>query len=113
MKIAIVGSGGRLGSALARAYASEHEIFGFRHVELDLALPAQVEHKLSPLSYDLLINCAALTNVDYCETHRDEAMRVNAEAVQQIAEICARKKARCIHIGTDYVFDGEKRSPYL
>src|SRR5438094_9473882 len=105
MKIAIAGSGGRLGSALARAYAAEHEVVGFRHAELDLASSEQVEQKLSPLSFDLLINCAALTNVDYCETHETEAMRVNAEAVRQIAEICVRKRVRCIHIGTDYVFD--------
>lgn len=112
MKIAIMGSGGRLGAALARAYASEHEVFGFRHADLDLASSEQIEQKLSPLSFDVLINCAALTNVDYCETHEAEAMRINAEAVHEIAKICSRKRARCIHIGTDYVFDGEKRTPY-
>lgn len=113
MKITILGSGGRLGAALARAYANEHEIFAFRHSDLDLASPEQVEQKLAPLSFDALINCAALTNVDYCETNEAEAMRINAEAVRQVAEICSRKRARCIHISTDYVFDGEKRSPYV
>lgn len=112
MKIVIVGSGGRLGAALARAYSGEHEIYGFSHASLDLALAEQVEQKLSALSYDVLINCAALTNVDYCETHATEAMRINADAVRQIAGICAHKRARCIHISTDYVFDGEKREPY-
>src|SRR4051812_8991793 len=113
MKIAILGSGGRLGAALARAYANEHEIYGFNHKALDLASSDQVEQTLAPLNFDALVNCAALTNVDYCETHEAEAMRINAEAVRQVAEICSRKRARCIHISTDYVFDGEKRTPYV
>lgn len=113
MTLAILGSGGRLGAALARAYAKDYEVHGFNHKMLDLASPEQVESVLAPLSFDVLINCAALTNVDYCETHEAEAMRINAEAVRQVAEICSRKRARCIHISTDYVFDGEKRTPYV
>ena len=59
-----------------------------------------------------LINTAAQTNVDRCETHQDEAFAINGEAPGVLAEICARKKARFIHISTDYVFDGTKNSPY-
>lgn len=73
---------------------------------------AQVEARLAPLSFDVLINCAALTNVDYCERHEEEAFRINAHAVRQLAEICVRQKARCLHISTDYVFDGKKSAPY-
>jgi dTDP-4-dehydrorhamnose reductase len=58
------------------------------------------------------VNCAAQTNVDRCETHMEEAMRINAHAVHTLAEICARKGARCVHISTDYVFDGGKNTPY-
>lgn len=112
MKLVILGSGGRLGAALARAYSGGHEVLGFNHASLDLASADQVEARLSGLSFDALINCAALTNVDYCETHEEEAMRINAAAVRQVAEICSRKRARCIHISTDYVFDGESREPY-
>ena len=72
-----------------------------------------IRDKLGGLDFDALVNCAALTNVDYCETHADEAHAINAGAVQVIAEICARKQRRCIHISTDYVFDGEKRTPYV
>ncbi len=112
LKIAILGSGGRLGAALARAYADEHEVIGFDHAKLDIGSAGQIDQALAPCSFDVLINSAALTNVDYCETHEEEAVRINADAVRQIAEICARKNARCIHISTDYVFDGEKTSPY-
>ncbi|MDP9098152.1 MAG: dTDP-4-dehydrorhamnose reductase, partial [Verrucomicrobiota bacterium] len=50
--------------------------------------------------------------VDRCETHQEEAFAINGEAPGVLAEICARKKARFIHISTDYVFDGEKHKPY-
>lgn len=114
MKIVVVGSGGRLGAALARRYReSGEEIFGFNHAALDLADDAALRSTLEPLGFEMLINCAALTNVDYCEAHAAEAHRLNAEAVRTIAEICARKKARCVHISTDYVFDGEKGSAYV
>ncbi len=112
LKIVIVGSGGRLGSALERIYSGVHEVTGFRREDLDLMDGAGIEKKLGALSFDALINCAALTNVDYCETHEREALQSNALAVQTIAEVCAKKHARCIHISTDYVFDGKARSPY-
>lgn len=112
-KIAIIGSGGRLGSALARAYADEFEVIGFSRAQADLANHELLEKSLMANDFDALINCAALTNVDYCEKHEAEAMRVNAGAVRVMAEIAARKNARLIQISTDYVFDGEKREPYL
>lgn len=113
MKIAIIGSGGRLGAALARVWRNEgDEIIGFSHASLDLADDAQLRSSLEPLDFDVLVNCAALTNVDYCETHEEEALRINAEAVRTVGQICAAKKRRCLHISTDYVFDGEKREPY-
>jgi dTDP-4-dehydrorhamnose reductase len=112
LKIVIVGSGGRLGSALERIYSGVHEVTGFRREDLDLMDGAGIEKKLGALSFDALINCAALTNVDYCETHEREALQSNALAVQTIAEVCAKKHARCIHISTDYVFDGKARKPY-
>ena len=111
-KIVIVGAGGRLGAALARTYAPDCEVIGFTHSELDLARLEVVRSTLVPLSFDALINAAALTNVDYCESHRDEAIRLNAAAPQVLAEICAEKKARFVHVSTDYVFDGELRRPY-
>ena len=114
MKVVVLGSGGRLGAALAREWrAAGDEVAGFDHAALDLADGAMIRDKLGGLDFDALVNCAALTNVDYCETHADEAHAINAGAVQVIAEICARKQRRCIHISTDYVFDGEKRSPYV
>ena len=112
MRIVILGAGGRLGAALTREYREKFEVAAFNHAQLDLATPNQIQEKLSPLEFDLLINCAALTNVDLCESQRSQAFAINAEAPKVLAEICSDKKAKLIHFSTDYVFDGEKRKPY-
>ena len=75
LKIVVLGAGGRLGAALVREYASQHEVTGFKHAQLDLARLEVLRPMLEPLPFDVLINAAALTNVDYCEDHRAEAMR--------------------------------------
>src|SRR3954449_12958250 len=111
-RLVIVGAGGRLGSALAREYASEFDIVGFNHAQLDLGKPEELRETLGGLQFDALINTAAQTNVDRCETHPEEAFALNGEAPRILAEICAAKKARFVQISTDYVFDGEKREAY-
>src|SRR5438045_6683657 len=111
-RIVIVGAGGRLGAALAREYARDYEVAGFNHAQLDLGQPEQMRTRLGQLEFDVLINTAAQTNVDRCETEREEAFALNAEAPRVLAEICHAKAARFIHISTDYVFDGKKREPY-
>ena len=113
MKIAIVGANGRLGAVLAREYKREFQARAFAHDELDLCKLDQVRSGLSEHDFDLLINCAALTNVDYCESHREEAFLINAQAPRLLAEICAEKSAKLIHISTDYVFDGKQNAPYM
>ena len=112
MKIVIIGSGGRLGAALTREYRDKFDVVDFNHVQLDLTNFDQVREKVTALDFDVLINCAAFTNVDLCETEREQAFQINAEAPRVLAEICREKKAKLIHFSTDYVFDGEKREPY-
>jgi dTDP-4-dehydrorhamnose reductase len=112
MKIVIIGSGGRLGAALTREYRDKFDVVGFNHAQLDLTNLEQVREKVTALDFGVLINCAAFTNVDLCETQRNQAFHVNAEAPRVLAEICCEKKAKLVHFSTDYVFDGEKREPY-
>ena len=112
-RIVVAGSGGRLGAALHRTYGAETQCLGMGHAEMDLGLNEAVEVALGSLDFDVLINCAALTAVDYCEDHEEEAFQVNVAAVRRMAEICARKKAKFVHTSTDYVFDGEKPTPYV
>jgi dTDP-4-dehydrorhamnose reductase len=112
MKIAIIGSSGRLGAALTREYRDEYDVVGFNRAQLDLSNLDDVRERLRVTDFDVLINTAAFTNVDLCETERDRAFLINAEAPGVLATICTDKGAKLIHLSTDYVFDGEKRAAY-
>jgi dTDP-4-dehydrorhamnose reductase len=80
--------------------------------QLDLGQLDRVRSALAGAKFELLINCAALTNVDYCESHRKEAFVVNAAAPRLLAEIANEKSAKLVHFSTDYVFDGKQHAPY-
>jgi dTDP-4-dehydrorhamnose reductase len=97
---------------LLREYSHDFEATGFNHAQLDLGNTNRIRAQLGGLEFDVLINAAAQTNVDRCETEREEAFALNAHAPRVLAEICGAKGARFIHFSTDYVFDGEKRQPY-
>ena len=112
MKILVLGAGGRLGAALIREFRAKYEVVGFNHAQLDLSNLESVREELGATTFDVLVNAAAFTNVDACETERDRAFRINAEAPGVLAEICNEKDAKLIHFSTDYVFDGQKRAPY-
>ena len=112
MKLVVVGAGGRLGAALMREFRAKYEVVGFNHAQLDLSNLESVREELGATTFDVLVNAAAFTNVDACETERDRAFRINAEAPGVLAEICNEKDAKLIHFSTDYVFDGQKRAPY-
>ena len=112
MKFVILGAGGRLGAALMREFRPKYDVVGFNHAQLDLSDLDGLREKMGATTFDVLINAAAFTNVDACETERDRAFRINAETPGILAEICNEKEAKLIHFSTDYVFDGEKRAPY-
>ena len=95
-----------------REYRGKYDIDGFNHTQLDLSNLNGVRERLRATNFDVLINAAAFTNVDLCETERDRAFLINAEAPGVLARICCDKRAKLIHFSTDYVFDGEKRAPY-
>lgn len=83
-----------------------------RTVKMDVLKAAAVRKLLSDESPDAVINTAALHNVDYCENHPAEAGRLNADAAGGLAEACSDAGARLVHVSTDYVFDGTKKTPY-
>lgn len=112
-KILIIGAGGRLGAALVGALRGHHAVTGLTHAEIDVGDFDEVEQVLQRVNVDVVLNCAAMTNVDLCEEQPDEAFRVNASGPELLAQICDDKGARFIHFSTDYVFDGNKKTPYL
>ena len=93
------------------------EIEGFEYlapssVDLDIRNEEQVLRYASNFKPSWIVNCAGWTNVDGAESHFQEAMELNAKAVQSIGDAALRIKSRVIHISTDYVFDGSKSIPY-
>ena len=90
MKLAIIGAGGRLGAALVQQYREKYDIAGFNRSQLDLANLDDVRETLETLSFDVLINAAAFTNVDACETERDRAFLLCVEAfrTQPVENVC-------------------------
>ena len=95
-----------------RAYRDQFDLVGFDHEMLDLENENEINQTIGGLDFDVLINAAAFTNVDRCQTERHRAFAINATAPRILAEICRDKNAKLIHFSTDYVFDGEKREPY-
>ena len=88
----MVGKNGRLGAALCRALAEAYDVLALGRSELDLG--KQIADQLKDLSFDLLINAAAATNVDWCELHEDDANQINARAVGELGRVCAERGSR-------------------
>lgn len=112
MKILILGSRGRLAATLAREWGVRHEISALSRSDVDVANREALERCLGGRSFDVLVNGTGLTNVDACESRREEAHAVNAIAPAVMAAAARTCGARFIHFSTDYVFDGKKPEPY-
>lgn len=112
-RIAVLGAEGMLGSAMMRiAEGSDFEIRGFDICDVDITIPESLKKIFDGYSPNIVINCAAFTDVDGCETEREKAMKVNAEGVYNIAVEAEKRNAVTVHISTDYIFDGKKTMPY-
>jgi dTDP-4-dehydrorhamnose reductase len=112
MKILVTGSHGLLGRHVAAACAADHAVRAVSRHELDIGDATAVANLIRPGTVDVVVNCAAMTNVDACETDAAAAFRHNADGPRFLAEACAAASAYLIHISTDYVFDGTKDEPY-
>ena len=101
-----------LGSDLAPALAAAgHEVLARPRSDLDITDAKAVRRVVRELSPDVVVNCAAFTKVDACETD-PRAVEVNTTAVGHLADACSAFGAQLVQISTDFVFDGEKSSPY-
>jgi dTDP-4-dehydrorhamnose reductase len=111
LRVLVLGANGRLGRALTRLYAPRHRVTGWTRQQLDLTDTSSIPALLGDAQFDLLINAAGLTSVDQCETDTEIARLTNLTAPQLMAEACAQRGARFIHVSTDYVFAGDGRTP--
>jgi len=112
-KILVTGSGGQLGLELAGLLPKRgHEVVTVSRAELDVADFAAVKQALEEHTPDLVVNAAAYTNVDGCETETDLAYRVNALGPRNLAQLCEEGGCDLLHVSTNYVFDGGLERPY-
>jgi len=112
LRILLTGRNGQVGWELERALPALGEVTATDRSRLDLADPDAVRRLVRETKPDIIVNAAAYTAVDKAESERELAMKVNATAPGILAEEAKRLGALLIHYSTDYVFDGEKRSPY-
>ena len=113
LRTLLVGPNGQLGHDVLRAHAQHGrhgqaiDLIPLAREALDLTAPEAVERVLRGLDFNILVNCAAYTRVDEAEDDDSLAFVVNAHAVQAMARVCASKRARFLHVSTDYVFGGD------
>lgn len=129
-KILITGSNGLLGQKLVYALLKRNDVQiiassvganrlikkeGYTYESLDITKKSEVESVFKKYQPDVIINTAAMTNVDACETKCEECWAINVTAVQNIVDVVSESGNSChlIHLSTDFVFDGEKGSEYV
>jgi dTDP-4-dehydrorhamnose reductase len=114
MRILITGAGGMLGHDLdVAARAAGHHTTALVRADLDVCDPAAARAAVADARADVVVNCAAWTDVDGAETDAEAAHAVNGAGAGAVAAAAAAAGAWTIHVSTDYVFDGAKRTPYL
>lgn len=121
-RVLVCGSNGLLGQRLARLFHSddEYEVLHSSHhrsfvqsdilidyTQLDISNRSDVKSLVTSFRPDVILNAAAMTNVDACERGREQAWKMNVTAVENLVEVSRRIDAKLIHISTDYVFDGK------
>jgi dTDP-4-dehydrorhamnose reductase len=114
MKLLVTGAAGMLGrDVMLAAGNAGHEVVGYGRVELDVTDPAQLGRRMELERPDVVINCAAWTDVDGAETAEEAAFAVNGKGAGNVAAAATEVEARIVHVSTDYVFDGAKAAPYV
>lgn len=113
MKILVTGKLGQVGHALQQVLSSAHEVVAMDRDEMDLCQPEEIRRVIATIRPELIINPAAYTAVDKAESEPELAHMINAKAPKIIAEEAAKLGAGLIHFSTDYVYEGNKSTPYI
>lgn len=115
LNILITGGGGQLGHALAEASRNSHNRYiTLTHNDLDICNRSSVAEVLQHHHTDVVINCAAYTDVERGEDDKVQMQRINVEGVETLSAECYKQGVKLIHISTDYVFGGDntRTTPY-
>ena len=111
MNIWITGAGGQLGRELQRRLRRRKGVFA-TDLELDICDCAAVESFIKEHGIEVIVNCAAYTNVEAAEQDRELCYKINETGVKILAQAARKADAALVHISTDFVFDGSKGAPY-
>jgi len=123
-KLFIIGIGSLTGSKIAQLGKNDYEISGsfnlrdpkiesINSLKFDISKNESLEKILNEISPNVIINCTALNNVDYCENHQDESKKINSDFLKDLSKISNTANIKLVHLSTDSVFDGTKKAPYL
>jgi dTDP-4-dehydrorhamnose reductase len=114
MKVLVTGAAGMLGrDVMLAAGNAGHDVVGFGRTELDVTDGPAVEKKFDLERPDVVINCAAWTDVDGAEESEEAATAVNRDGAGNVAAAAAGRGASVVYVSSDYVFDGAKGEPYV
>ncbi len=125
MRVLLTGSNGLLGQAVTSIFSRESDIeliqtsaeeksyldYGYPYKTLDITVKEDVKKIIEFYEPEIVINCAAYTNVDKCETEREFSWKINVDGVKNLIIAARRSDSKIIHFSTDYIFDG-KNGPY-
>jgi len=113
MKIAVIGADGQLGTDVVKAFtANGDEAVSLTHSDIEISDKDSVSERMTALRPNFIVNTAAMHHVDKCEQDPTKAFAVNGLGAKNLALVAREIGAKLMHVSTDYVFDGEKKSPY-
>jgi dTDP-4-dehydrorhamnose reductase len=113
-RVAIIGSRGQLGTDIVEAFQSHeaYEVIPLTQAQADCTDAESVRKAVLRIRPPVVVNCAGFVHVDECEDQPQQAFAVNALGALHVARACAEANSMCVHISTDYVFDGSKAGYY-
>lgn len=116
MKVLVTGASGLVGSHLTKILSEKYQVFSGHHtqkplygkpIKLDLSQTNEISNILQTISPDAIIHLAALTDVDGCESNKELALKINAQATEELAKYAALQNIFILYMSTDYIFDGK------
>ena len=114
MKVAVLGSNGQLGSDVVEAFVQNgDEVAILTHEDIELTSTSSVDEALSTANAEFIVNAAAMHHVEKCEADPSSAFATNALGAKNVAEWAKRAGVTVAYVSTDYVFNGDKNSPYV
>ncbi len=114
MRALVLGGTGMLGKAVVTHWRRRQQpVLGLSHAQADITDRPRLAEWMRSFHPEIVVNCAAFTAVDGCETEREKALAINGTAVAHVVDTAREIDARVIHLSSDYVFDGRARTPYV